>query len=151
RCDESESTATASSPSATSTKPPTTTLSLRSRSMRLSFRPGGPGLGVVVRAGEERPHVRVRRVLHLLGRPLRLDSTPAQEGHPVGDREAELELVGDDDRGDAQALLERADQLADAALVRRVEARRRLVVEDHARLERDAARDADALAHAARE
>src|SRR5215472_7508609 len=107
RCDESESTATASSPSATSTKPPTTTLILRSRSMPTSCRPPGLGLAVRVHAGQERLHVRVRRVLHLLGRPLGLDSTPAQEGHPVGDREAELELVRDDDRRDAQALLER--------------------------------------------
>src|SRR5262245_3896620 len=136
RCDESESTATASSPSAASTKPPTTTLSLRSRSMTTSCQPGDPGLDAVLRAREER--VRVRRALHLLGGPLGLDSTLAQEGHPIGDREAQLELVRDDDGGDAQPLLERADQLADAALVRGVEPRRRLVVEDHAGLERDA-------------
>ena len=76
--------------------------------------------------------------LDLLGAAQRRDAAVLEQRDAVGDREAELELVGHDHRRDVQLALERAGS---ARRSRRwlagIEAGGRLVVEDHARLERD--------------
>ena len=61
------------------------------------------------------------------------------------------QVVGDEQVGEAEVVLEVVEQVDDLRLHRHVERRHRLVEHDQARLERERARDADALALAARE
>src|SRR5262245_22161340 len=88
---------------------------------------------------------------HLVRRPLHREPPLAQQRHAIGHREAQLEIVRHHHRGRLELGLERGDQLADPPRVGRIEAGGGLVVEDDARTQRDRARHADALAHAARE
>ena len=74
-----------------------------------------------------------------------------QHGHPVGDRERLLLVVRDVDRRDPELELDAADLLAQLHAHLRVERRERLVEQEHARLDRQRARECHALLHAAGE
>ena len=74
-----------------------------------------------------------------------------QDRHLVGNHIGEIDVVSDDDGRVTDAGPERDDQLGDEARVGGVESCRRLVEEDDLRLHHERARDADALAHAARQ
>ncbi len=58
----------------------------------------------------------------------------------------DAEVVGDEQVGDAELLLQLLEEVEDAGLNRHVERGHRLVEDDDFRLERDGAGDADALA-----
>ena len=71
--------------------------------------------------------------------------------HPVGDEAHDVEVVADEDVGQAELLLEVHEQVQHLRLDRLVERRDGLVEDDQARLERERAGDVDALALAARQ
>jgi hypothetical protein len=73
-----------------------------------------------------------------------------QEGL-VGDAQGARHVVGDDHAGDVEAVAGLLDQVVDHAAGDGVEAARRLVVDEDLRLEHERAREADALALAARQ
>ena len=73
------------------------------------------------------------------------------DGDAVGDRERLLLVVRDVERRDAELELDAPDLLAQLHAHLRVERRERLVEQQHARLDRERARERDALLHAARE
>src|SRR5581483_423049 len=93
----------------------------------------------------------IGRAARLVRRAGESDPPLVEERHPIGDEEGAREVVRHDDRGEAEALLEVADQVVDLRRGDGVEAGRRLVVEERLRLERERARERRALAHAARE
>ena len=75
-----------------------------------------------------------------------LDDAPeVHHGDAVADDPGEREVVGDEDVGDAELLLLLDHQLEDVVADRDVEARHRLVGDDHVGLEHGRAGDADAL------
>src|SRR5258706_4193307 len=80
-----------------------------------------------------------------------LEPALVEERDPVGDRARHDDVVRDDDRRRADAVVDVDDELPDLLGSQRVEPRRRLVVEDDLRLERDRAGERHALAHPARE
>src|SRR6184192_1796662 len=103
-------------------------------------------------AREELPHARVGRAREQLLRRAGGDHRTAfgvEEDAVVGDREDARELMGDDHDGRAEALAQLEDQLVEPAGADRVEPSRRLVEEQHLRVERDRARQARPLLHAA--
>ncbi len=85
------------------------------------------------------------------GRPDLLDLAPVHHRDAVGDRERLLLVVRDVDRRDPELELDPPDLLAQLHAHLRVERRERLVEEQHARLDRERARERDALLHAAGE
>ncbi len=96
--------------------------------------------------------VGVLRVLEdRLGRALLDDLAGAQHDHLVGERPHDLEVVADEQVGEAVLFLELAQQVDDLRLHRHVQRRGRLVQHDEARLEHQRPGDGDALALAARE
>ena len=101
---------------------------------------------------EQRLGVRVDRPLVELLRRRELDDL-AEVHHrdAVGDVADDAEVVGDEDVGQRELVLEVVEQVDDLGLDRHVERRDGLVGDDQARVERERARDADALALAARE
>src|SRR5438132_16181 len=74
-----------------------------------------------------------------------LEPALVEERDPVGDRARHDDVVRDHDRGCAYAVVDVEDELPDLLRRQRVESRRRLVVEDDLRLERDRAGERDAL------
>ena len=87
----------------------------------------------------------------LLGRR-ELDEPPAiHHGHAVADLAHEPQIVRDEEIRQAEALLQVEQEVDDLRLHGDVERRDGLVADDERRLERDRARDADALALAAAE
>ena len=75
----------------------------------------------------------------------------AHDRDPVAEAERLGEVVRDEDHRLARLLLEPADLVLHVAADERVERAERLVVEHHLRVDRERARDADALLHPARE
>ena len=71
--------------------------------------------------------------------------------HAVGDVADDVEVVRDEDVGEAELPLQVLQQVEDLGLDRDVERGDRLVADDQLRVDRERARDADALALAARE
>ena len=71
--------------------------------------------------------------------------------HAVGDVADDVQVVGDEDVGEPELALQVLEQVQDLRLDRDVERRHRLVADDQLRVDRERARDADALALAARE
>ena len=71
--------------------------------------------------------------------------------HPVGDVPHDVEVVRDEDVGQAELPLEVLEEIEDLRLHGDVERRDRLVAEDELRVHRERARDADPLPLAARE
>src|SRR5258706_533511 len=68
-----------------------------------------------------------------------------QHGDPVADREQGDEVVGDDDEGDAEALVKLLDQRVDAAGGDRIEVGGRFVEKENLRVERERPREGGAL------
>ena len=79
------------------------------------------------------------------------DAAEIHDGDAVGDVAHHGEIVGDEDVGEPQPLLQLHEQVHHLRLDRHVERRDRLVADDEARVERERAGDADALALAAGE
>ena len=80
-----------------------------------------------------------------------LDPALAHDDDPVGQRQRLLLVVGHVHGRDAELLLDRPDLRAQRDADLGVERRERLVEEQHLRLDRERARERDALLHAARE
>ena len=80
-----------------------------------------------------------------------LHPTEAHDGHPVGDGHGLLLVVGDEDGGHAEALVELLDLAAHAHAQRRIEVAEGLVEEEHGRLADEGATQRHALLLAARE
>ena len=100
-------------------------------------------------AVDELAHERIGRRAHLVGRALRDDPAFGHEIEVVDDLQRFVHVVRDDDRRDAERVVQLADQLADDAERDRIEAGERLVVHDEHRVERDRARERHAPRHAA--
>ena len=98
-----------------------------------------PGIGMA-RRGEQR-----------VGRRGLDDAAEIHHGDAVGDVLHHREIVGDEDVGEAEPLLQVAQQVEDLRADRDVERRHRLVADDQLRLDRERAGDRDALALAAGE
>jgi hypothetical protein len=109
-------------------------------------RHGAVGLSV-----DELAHERVRGVAHVLGRPVPDDAAFGDEVQVIDDLQRLVDVVGDDDRRDAERVVELTDELAHDAQRNRVEPRERLVVQDEHRIERDRTRQRHAPRHAARQ
>ncbi len=71
--------------------------------------------------------------------------------HPVGDVADDVQVVRDEDVGEAELLLQVLQQVQDLRLHGHVERGDRLVADDQLRVDRERARDADPLALPARE
>src|SRR6266478_201390 len=71
-----------------------------------------------------------------------------EEDAVVGDREDARQLVRDDDHRRSEAVSQGEDELVEEARADRIEAGRRLVEEEHLRIERHGAREPRALLHA---
>ena len=98
--------------------------------------------------GDER---RRGRAVHLRGRAHLLDAAAVHHRDVVGDRERLFLVVRDVERRDPELELDAPDLLAQLHAHLCVERRERLVEEQHARLDRERARERDALLHAAGE
>src|SRR6266404_789002 len=94
--------------------------------------------------------VRIAQRLWIAARndPLR---AAIEEDAVAHDRENARQLVGDDHRRHAKAPVQREDQRVELRRAHRVETRRGLVEEEQRRVERQRARDAGTLLHAARD
>ena len=88
---------------------------------------------------------------HLVDRAVGDDLSGVQGDRPVGDRPERVEVVRHHHHGEREAVGKRANQPVEGAGADRIEAGRRLVEEEDLGLEREGARERDALAHAARE
>ena len=86
-----------------------------------------------------------RQVVELARRADLLDHALVEHGQPVGDGHRLLLVVGDEDRGDSQPPLQPLQLEAGRRAQLRVEVRQRLVEQQHARLDRERARDRHAL------
>ena len=101
---------------------------------------------------EERLGVGVLRALvHLVGRALFDDAAEVHHRDAVADVTDEREVVGDEEVGDAELLLQVAEQVDDVGLDRHVETADRLVEHEELGGQREGARDGDALQLAAGE
>src|SRR5690606_6079187 len=80
-------------------------------------------------------------------RPAGVDPALVEECDPVPDLERRLQVVRDDDARHAELSSQLHDEAVDVLRVDRVEAGRRLIVQQILRPARDRPRDADALAH----
>ena len=101
---------------------------------------------------QQRLRVRMRRLLvDLVLRPDLDDLAEVHDGDAVGDVADDRQVVRDEDVRQAEVALERLEQVHDLRADRDVERGHRLVEDDQLRVERERARDADALALAARE
>ena len=98
--------------------------------------------------GDER---RRGRAVHLRGRAHLLDAAAVHDRNVVGDRQRLLLVVRDVERRDPELELDAPDLLAQLHAHLRIERRERLVEQQHARLDRERARERDALLHAAGE
>ena len=112
-----------------------------------------PQAALGVRHGrEQEPRIGVLRVeQHRVGRALLDDPAAVHHEHLIGHVARARDVVRDVEEGDAELPLELQDQVEDADPDRDVEHRDGLVGQDHARLDRQGARDRDALALPARE
>jgi hypothetical protein len=101
---------------------------------------------------EQRLRVGVlRRAEERLGLALLHDLSEVHDRHSIGEIAHHAEIVRDEEIGEAELLLEVAQQVQHLRLDRDVERRGGLVADEELRLDRERARDADALALAARE
>src|SRR5882672_4391580 len=103
-------------------------------------------------AGQKLPHVWVGGILQKVARvalrPHRA-GVCVEKDRVVADGEDALQLVTDDDERRAEAVAQLPDQLVKVAGADRVQARRRLIQEEHVGIERESAGEAGALGHAA--
>jgi hypothetical protein len=101
---------------------------------------------------EQRLRVGVdRAVVKLLGRRKLDDLAEVHDRDAVGDMPDDAEIVGDEDIGQRELVLQVVEQVHDLRLNRDVECRDGLVGHDQPGVERERARHADALALTARE
>ena len=123
--------------------------------MRRSSSSGGPGkwkrTGPSGSALTNCLQVRIVRGGDLLRRALAEDHAVADHVDVVGDLERLLHVVGHHDRGQAERVVQAADQLDDLVERDRVEAGEGLVVHHQLRVGGDGARERHAPRHAARE
>ena len=80
-----------------------------------------------------------------LGWPGFDDPTEVHHRHPVGDVPHHRQVVGDEDVGDLQLLLQLVEQVEHLRLHGQVQRRHGFVADDHVGVERERPRDADAL------
>ena len=92
-----------------------------------------------------------RVVVDLEGRADLLDPALAHHHHAIGERERLLLVVRDVDRRDAELALDRPDLIAQGDADLGIEGRQRLVEQEHLWLDRERARERDALLLPARE
>src|SRR5258706_728273 len=90
--------------------------------------------------------IRTQELLERIG----LHLAVGQDGDPVADGEKRRQVVRHDDDGDAEALVQPADERVDAARGERIEVGGGLVEEEDARIERERPGERRALHHAAR-
>ena len=101
---------------------------------------------------QQRLGVRVRRAgVDLVLRPQLGHPAEVHDADPVRDVPHDGQVVGDEDVRQAELVLQLLHQVDDLGLHRDVERRDRLVADEHLRVQRDAAGDADALPLATRE
>ena len=91
----------------------------------------------------------VARFPHFLCRTFGHDDAVMDEVGIVRHLQRFRHVVGDDDGGDAERVIERADQMGDQVERDRVEAGERFVVHGQRRVEADRPREGDAAGHAA--
>ena len=110
-------------------------------------------LGVRMQArGEQRPGVGLARVFENFPDGPLLDDAPALHDHDAMREIAhQRQVVGDEDVGEVELVLEAVQERDHLGLDGDVEGRNRLVADDQLRLEGQSAGDGDALALAARE
>ena len=102
--------------------------------------------------GEQRLRVRMRgRVEHALGRRQLDEPAAVHHGDPIADLPDQAQVVRDEEVGQAEPLLQIEQQVDHLRLDRDVERRDGLVGDDERRLERERAREPDALPLAAAE
>ena len=101
-------------------------------------------------SAQEFANVRVLAAGHLLGGAEESDALVREESDLARHSEGGSNVVGDDDAGDAELALQLENKVSDGRRRERIEARSRLVVEHDLGIVGQAARDADALLHAAR-
>jgi hypothetical protein len=112
-------------------------------------------LGTLVRihrrhGGEQRLGVGMPRPAEdRFGRPDLGDLAEIHHHHPIRHEAHHVEIMGDEDEGEAELVLEVEQEIEHLRLDRLVERRDRLVEDEEARLERQRARDVDALTLAA--
>ena len=104
----------------------------------------------VERADEGRDEAGARAVIDVAGAADLLDRARVHHDNPVGDRQRLLLVVGDEDGGDAELPLQRADVLAQACPDARVERGQWLVEKQDLRARRERAGERHALLLAAR-
>src|SRR3954451_2862491 len=109
------------------------------------------GLEAGHRSDELRDERRGRRAVHLRGRPHLLDPAAPHDRDMIGDGERLLLVVRDVERRDPELELDPPDLLAELHAHLRIESRQRLVEQEHPGLDRECARERDALLHAAGE
>ena len=83
--------------------------------------------------------------VQLFGRPDLLDSAAVEQHHPVRHFEGLVLVMGDEDRGDAEALLELAQLEAHPLAEHGVEIRQRFVEKEHGGLNHERAGESDPL------
>src|SRR5829696_9571447 len=105
----------------------------------------------VLRPHEARDEGRVRPIVDLLRRAGLRDPPGIHHDDPIGHRHRLLAIVRDVDRGEAEAILERLDLLAQLHAHLGVEVRQRLVEEEELRVDGERAPERHALALAAGE
>src|SRR3954454_8158407 len=106
---------------------------------------GGPGYGF-----DESPGIGMGWTIENVVDWAALDELSAiQEVHTVGDLAGHREIVRDEHVGKSELLPQSGEQVEDLRLDGDVERGDRLVADDHLRLDRECARDRDALALAA--
>ncbi len=108
-----------------------------------------PGLHNGVRnrhGGKERLRVRVERVLIKLRTICHLgDPAQIHDRHAIADMPDDRQIVGDEEIGQPEIVLQILEQIDDLRLNRDVERRDRFVANDEVRLDGEGTRDADAL------
>src|SRR6185436_13197613 len=145
-------------PSASSTVTPTW-ISLVRLNLAPSWLRGGNGISrslhrcdrTLAAALDELAHEHVARDLRLGRRAGELHPALVQQRHAVAHLPRAVQVVRHHDRRHVHALLDRADEVVDDVGHDRIQAGRRLVVEDIGRIDGHRAREANALLHAARE
>ena len=104
----------------------------------------GSGIG---HRGEQRPRVGMARVaVDLVARSLLDDAAEVHDRDAVAEVLDDAQVVRDEEQRQPERCLQVLQQVQDLRLDRHVERRDRLVGDDEARLDRERARDADALA-----
>src|SRR5450631_3898090 len=112
---------------------------------------GGDVLGFRCVTVDEITHGLVRRLAKFVLRTDELNAATPDHREAIGDAERGPHVMSDDDARYFEGPLDSLYEVVDARRVDRIQPRRRLVIEDDLRLQRQCARQADALLHAAGE